>query len=271
MSKVCFLARYPADPVSVSTSTSILPSTARSQSENDVEWPPGVSRFDWAMTPGQTWDLYGHAVLELPPPEAARVLALHHHMPPTPATVYIKDTSPLSASGPVPYTVCVGTRDEHVHGRRARRALWQRPSPTSADIYDALLPWTTPRYVNSSDYVFEDCSVSSDETTLLDVDWDDHPADDSVYGWCATIVFASESHYMKARKGCAGEICGWKIIWKKEEDDDSELEEEGSSGSASVDTTLVTPETQTSATVPSARVPGSGAAEDEETKPAGVA
>lgn len=180
-------------------------------SENDVEWPPGVSRFDWAMTPGQTWDLYGHAVLELPPPEAARVLALHHHMPPTPATVYIKDTSPLSASGPVPYTVCVGTRDEHVHGRRARRALWQRPSPTSADIYDALLPWTTPRYVNSSDYVFEDCSVSSDETTLLDVDWDDHPADDSVYGWCATIVFASESHYMKARKGCAGEICGWKM------------------------------------------------------------
>lgn len=38
-------------------------------------------------------------------------------------------------------------------------------------------------------------------------------------------------------------------MWKEKENDDSELVEEGNSGSASVDTTLVTPETQRYATV----------------------
>lgn len=180
-------------------------------SEHDVDWPPNVAQFDWSMTPSEIWELYGCAEVKLSQSEAARVLALQHHMPPTPATVKIKDTSPRSPAAPAPYRVCVGTRDEHVHGRRARRAIWQQPSPTSAQVYDALLPFATPRYVFSSDYVYEDCEVSSDESTLLDLDWDDHPADDRVYGWCATVLFADEAQYRKARRGCGGQLCGWNV------------------------------------------------------------
>lgn len=180
-------------------------------SEDGVEWPADVAQFDWAMTPSEVWALYGCVEGSLSHADAARALALHHHMPPTPATVQIKDTSPSSPNGTVPYRDCVGTRDAHVHGRRARRAIWQQPSPTSAQVYDALLPFATPRYVFSSDYVFEDCEVSADESTLLDLDWDDHPADDRVYGWCATVVFESEALYRRARRGLGGRMCDWDM------------------------------------------------------------
>lgn len=67
------------------------------------------------------------------------------------------------------------------------------------------------RLCNCSEYVYEDCSVSSAESTLVDDEWDDRPYDDCIFGWCATIVFEDEAHHRKARMGCGGRLCRWDV------------------------------------------------------------
>lgn len=176
----------------------------------DDEWPSGASEFDWAMSTKEITRLYGRAMVEIPSADAARLLALHDGIPPGPETVFIKNANASSKPGS-PFNVCVGTTDRHVHGRRARRKLWLQPTPTSAQVYDAVLPWSTPLYVYCDEYVYEACSVSSGESTLVDDEWDDHPHDDCIFGWCATIVFEHEADYRRVRRGCGGRLCGWNV------------------------------------------------------------